>query len=181
MCLMTIFRAKMKMSKIGSKNALFGYFRAEMFLKNYDHIWSQHLEICQKRAFNSYSEFWYSVRYFWRSGVRFLRRSGSGSGFTLERMPVMRHKKCSRHGSDPWLLWNLKLSPNMRCCWWPCRNYYLLGGVSSSKSALKNWQLVISIWQSSHRKLSDFTDIYRSNHRRCSVKNIVLKDLAILH
>ena len=38
MCLMTIFRAKMKMSKIGSKNALFGYFRAEMFLKNYDHI-----------------------------------------------------------------------------------------------------------------------------------------------
>ena len=64
MCQMTIFRAKMKMSKIGSKNALFGYFRAEMFLKIYDHIWSQHLEICQKRAFNSHSEFWYSVRYF---------------------------------------------------------------------------------------------------------------------
>ena len=35
----------MKMSKSGTKNALFGYFWART-LKNYCHIWNQHPRIC---------------------------------------------------------------------------------------------------------------------------------------
>ena len=57
-----------KMPKFGIKNALFGYFWARI-LKNYCHIWNQHLQICLQWVFNSYSEFWYSVCFFYRSGV----------------------------------------------------------------------------------------------------------------
>ena len=61
---------KAKMSKYGTKNALFGYFWARI-LKYYCHIWNQHPQICQKWAPNSYSEFWYRVRFFQSSLVHF--------------------------------------------------------------------------------------------------------------
>ena len=54
---------KQKMPKFGIKNALFGYFWAEI-LNNYCHIWNQDPQICQKWVFNSYSKFWYRVRFF---------------------------------------------------------------------------------------------------------------------
>ena len=71
-CLIAKFCRKTKMPKFGTKNALFGYFWARI-LKNYCHIWNQHPQMCQKWVFNSNSEFWYRVRFFWRSGT------GSGS------------------------------------------------------------------------------------------------------
>ena len=47
------------MSKFGTKNALFGYFGYALFgagnIKNYCHIWNQHVEISQKRVFNLYN------------------------------------------------------------------------------------------------------------------------------
>ena len=69
-CLIAHFGEETKMSQFGTKNALFGYFWARI-LKNYCHIWNQHPQICQKWAFNSYSEFWYRIRFFQRSGVHF--------------------------------------------------------------------------------------------------------------
>ena len=39
------FREKTKMSKFGTKNVWFGYFRLE-FEKKYCHIWNQHPRIC---------------------------------------------------------------------------------------------------------------------------------------
>ena len=51
------------MPKFGIKNALFGYSGARI-LKDYGHIWNKHAQICQKCVFNSYSEFWYKVRFF---------------------------------------------------------------------------------------------------------------------
>ena len=82
-CLIATFGARIKMPKFGTKNALFGYFSYGWNLKNYCHIWNQHPGICQKWVFNSYSEFWYIVRFFKRSRVLFLYRFGSGSGSTL--------------------------------------------------------------------------------------------------
>ena len=39
------FSSKIKISKLGTKNALFGYFWARIF-KNYCHIWNQHPRSC---------------------------------------------------------------------------------------------------------------------------------------
>ena len=58
------FVKKMKMSKFGTKNVLFGYFWART-LKNYCHIWNKHPRICHECVFNWYSsKFWYEVRFF---------------------------------------------------------------------------------------------------------------------
>ena len=81
-CLIAKFFEKTKLLKFGTKNTLFGYFWARI-LKNYYHFCNQHPQICQKWVSYSYSEFWYRVRIFEWSGVRFFWRSGSGSGSTL--------------------------------------------------------------------------------------------------
>ena len=44
-CLIAKSRKKTKMSKFGTKNALFGYFWTRI-LKNYSHIWNQHPRLC---------------------------------------------------------------------------------------------------------------------------------------
>ena len=62
-CLFAKFRRKTKMLKFGTKNALFGDFGLEL-QKNYCLILNQHPQISQKRVFNSFSEFWYRVRFF---------------------------------------------------------------------------------------------------------------------
>ena len=62
-CLIAKLRRKTKMPKFGPKNALFGYLWARIS-KNYCHIWNQHPQICRKWVFNSYSKFWYRVRFF---------------------------------------------------------------------------------------------------------------------
>ena len=41
---------KRKLSRIGSKNALFGYISARV-LKSYCHIWNQHAQICKTAKF----------------------------------------------------------------------------------------------------------------------------------
>ena len=66
-CLTAKFCEKTKIPKFETKNALFGYFWARI-LKNYCHILNQHPQISRKWVFNSYSKFWYRVRFFWRSG-----------------------------------------------------------------------------------------------------------------
>ena len=81
-CQIAKFRGKTKIPKFGTKNALFGYFWAGIW-KQYCHIWNQHPQICYKWVFNSYSGFWYRVRLFWRSGVRFFIGSGSRSEYAL--------------------------------------------------------------------------------------------------
>ena len=76
---------KMKMLIFGIKNALFGYFWTGI-LKRYCYIVILEistLQICQKRVLTFYSEFWYRVRFFWRSKVRFFGRSRSGSWSAL--------------------------------------------------------------------------------------------------
>ena len=62
-CLTAKFSRKTRMPKFGTKNVLTGYSWARI-LKSYCHIWNQHLQICQKWVLNSYSEFWYWVRFF---------------------------------------------------------------------------------------------------------------------
>ena len=53
----------MKMTKFGTKNALFGYFSTG-FWKNYCDNWNQHPQIYQKCVSNFCKEFWYRVRFF---------------------------------------------------------------------------------------------------------------------
>ena len=62
-CLVEKFCEKNKKSKFGTQNVLFGYFWGRI-LKNYCHIWNQHPQLCRKWPFNSYSKFWYRVRFF---------------------------------------------------------------------------------------------------------------------
>ena len=81
-CLIANFCYGTEMPKFGTKNAFFVDFWV-IILKNYCHIWNQHPRICQKWVFNSYSEFWYRVSFFYKSGICFFWRSGSGSGSTL--------------------------------------------------------------------------------------------------
>ena len=78
-CLIAKFCEKTKNPKSGTKNVLFGYFWTRI-LKNYCHIWNQHLQICRKWVFNSYSRFWCRVHFFKMSRARFSWRSGSRSG-----------------------------------------------------------------------------------------------------
>ena len=105
---------------------LFGYFWARIF-KSYCHIWNQHPQICQKWAFNSYSKFWYRVRFFWRFG----------SGSALESMPPWITAICS----TIWEEVNGTLSLTTQCqnvytFWWDifrkwCINQLLLLNTSS--------------------------------------------------
>ena len=55
-----ISRKNKNMTKIWDQKCLIW----ARILKNYCHFWNQHLQICQKWVFNSYSEFWYRVRFF---------------------------------------------------------------------------------------------------------------------
>ena len=67
-CLNVTFCEKTKMSKFLTKNALFRYFW-DRILKTIVIFEIDTLEFanCQKWVFNSYSEFSYRVRFYWRS------------------------------------------------------------------------------------------------------------------
>ena len=56
MFLIAKIRKRIKMSKFGANNALFGFFWPEI-LNNYCHIWNQYLRASQKWVFNSYIGF----------------------------------------------------------------------------------------------------------------------------
>ena len=51
-CLIAKFHEKIKIPKIGTKNALFGYFWAEIWRK-YCHIWNQRRQICLIAKFSA--------------------------------------------------------------------------------------------------------------------------------
>ena len=89
-CLISKFSEKTKIPKLGTKDALIGYFGARILKTNCD-IWKQHPPICQKGVFNSYSEFWFRVSFFIRSWVHFFWRSGSRSA--VESMSIFVKEK----------------------------------------------------------------------------------------
>ena len=85
------FCERVKVLKFGSKKCLIMIFLDYNF-KNYSDIWRHHPQIFQTWAFNSYSVFWYKVRFFKDPGSAFSEGHGAGSNLFYKECLLLQQK-----------------------------------------------------------------------------------------